>query len=94
MIMIANADNKPLLNYADALLYVSLLDTNGYTDWRFPTVVEMKNIGNHIDDKFAFHWTSENRKEDGHYCVIANVWGTTKISMDSWKHFVLAVRNS
>lgn len=90
MIMIANRD-KPLLNYEDALLYVSLLDIDGHHDWRLPKVEEMNDITNDIDDKFGFHWTSDVANYDRNYVV--NVSGTYKRSALYWKHFVIAVRD-
>lgn len=90
MIMIANRD-KPLLNYEDALLYVSLLDIDGHHDWRLPKVEEMNDITNDIDDKFGFHWTSDVANDDRNYVV--NVSGTYKRSALYWKHFVIAVRD-
>ena len=90
MIMIANRD-KPLLNYEDALLYVSLLDIDVHHDWRLPKVEEMNDITNDIDDKFGFHWTSDVANYDRNYVV--NVSGTYKRSALYWKHFVIAVRD-
>lgn len=90
MIMIANRD-KPLLNYEDALLYVSLLDIDGHHDWRLPKIEEMNDITNDIDDKFGFHWTSDVANDDRNYVV--NVSGTYKRSALYWKHYVIAVRD-
>ena len=67
------------------------MDIEGHKDWRLPTVDEMKDITNNIDDKFGFHWTSDVANDDRNY--VANVWGTYKRSVLYWKHCVIAVRD-
>lgn len=93
MLEIANVDNRPLLNYEDALLYVSLLDIDGHKDWRLPTLDEMHLLSNAIDDDMLlYNWISDAHNVDREY--VMNAWGKIQISLHYWKHLVLAVRNN
>ncbi len=96
MIQVASIDNRPLLNYEDALLYCLMLDINGHNDWRLPTFEELKLLAKHSYsddiDKWAYNWTVEPYNNDSSYIV--NLWGGWKISQIYWKQLVIAVRNS
>ena len=94
MIQVApNINNRPSLNYDDALLYCSLLDIDGYQDWRLPTTDEMKILKqDNVFDRASYNWTSDHHDDNSSYAM--NLIGTCKISSEYWKHNVIAVRNS
>jgi|688.fasta_scaffold1093872_2 hypothetical protein len=62
-LMISPLTNLKSLNYHDALLYCSLLDINGYADWRMPDIDDMNIIQSYLHEQLgtSSYWLSDKR---------------------------------
>jgi hypothetical protein len=62
-LMISPLSNLKSLNYNDALLYCSLLDINGYADWRMPDIDDMNIIQSYLHEQLGLssYWLSDKR---------------------------------
>jgi hypothetical protein len=92
-------DNGADINHPDAETYVAQLDLGGHTDWRLPTVAELKALYNesreidtdcyipaHIDDPFVLTcvWVWSSQKTDAFGEEIAMAFGFSHGSKSPW----------
>jgi hypothetical protein len=58
------------LNWYDGLLYLSLLEIDGKSDWRLPTFDELEHIYKSVNDFVrAYYWSSAEYTEDSAGCL-------------------------
>lgn len=85
---VASAQYEQWLNYQDALLYVAMLDIDGYTDWTLPTVECLNRISvmqkyNNIAKRFQLNKSYAYRTAHPNIMKIYNTQWKTLTTVDS-----------